>query len=64
MSAGIARKGGKKNRKWSRFKLKCDSYRRSHRREINKLRRLRRHLKAHSNDHVAVRCAAGLEKIV
>lgn len=63
MSVGIARKTGKKNRKHGRNKLSCDNYRRSHRREKNKLRRLRRHLKAHSNDRMAVHCAANLEKV-
>lgn len=54
----------KKHRKHGRFKLKCDNYRRSHRREKNKLRRLNNHLRKHGSDRQAVHCAANLAKLV
>jgi hypothetical protein len=40
-----ARKGGKKNRKWGRNKVKCERYRREGRREKNKARKAARHEK-------------------
>jgi hypothetical protein len=46
-------RGGKKNRKFSRNKRKCERYRAEGRREKNKAARLRRHMKAHKNDAVA-----------
>jgi hypothetical protein len=56
MPSGVARKTGKKNRKWNRNKLFCQAYRNENRREKNKARKLLRHLRKHSNDNVAVGC--------
>ena len=44
----------KKGRKIGRNKVKCAAYRASGRRERNKARRLRRHLRSHPNDGVAL----------
>lgn len=62
MSTGIARKQGKKNRKWKRNILKCARYRNEERQEKNKARKLRRHLRSHGNDRQAVHAFANLSK--
>ncbi len=62
MSSGIARKQGKKNRKWKRNILKCLRYRNEQRQEKNKARGLRRHLRCHGNDRQAVHAYANLAK--
>jgi len=46
-------KGGKKNRKHGRNKTGCERYRREGRREKNKARRLRRHLRHNPQDRTA-----------
>jgi hypothetical protein len=43
-------KGGKKNRKFGRDKIKCERYRRERRREKNKVKKVCKHLKKHPND--------------
>lgn len=43
-------RSGKKGRKIGRNKVKCDLYRKQGRRERNKLRRLRRHVRRQPND--------------
>jgi len=53
MAGNPTRKGGRKNRKHGRFKLKCAAYASSHRQEKNKKRKLLRHLKKHPNDNHA-----------
>jgi hypothetical protein len=60
---GGAPKKTKKGRKTGRNKLACSRYALEHRREKNKLRRLRRHLKKHSADLCAM-TAADLCKVV
>lgn len=56
--------GGKKkaSRKHGRHKIECHAYRISGRREINKLKKLKRHLKQarHANDQCAVAARKGL----
>lgn len=54
MSAGIAHKQGKKNRKWGRFKLRCQRYSLERRYEKNKARKLRHHLRHHPDDGQAL----------
>ena len=46
-------KGGKKNRKVGRNANYCKFYKLSHRREHNKIRRLKKHLILHVGDKVA-----------
>jgi hypothetical protein len=46
-------KGGKKNRKWANNKEYCERYRREGRQEINRERRILRHLKKYPNDKQA-----------
>jgi hypothetical protein len=46
--------GGKKGRKVGRNKVKCEAYRKSGRREINKARKIRKHTKFHPNDLAAL----------
>ena len=41
---------GNKNKKYGRNKAKCARYAANHKRERNKVRRIRRHLKQHPND--------------
>lgn len=48
--------GGKKNRKIGRNKDKLAAYSRDRRYEKNKKRRLKKHLRNHSNDRQAVHC--------
>jgi len=56
MAAGLQKaKGGKKQRKFGRNKLGCSAYAGSHRREHNKIRRLKRHLKVFPDDKVAAK---------
>lgn len=47
------KKEGKKNRKIGRNAISCKVYRLSHRREHNKIKRLRKHLSRFPNDKVA-----------
>ena len=51
MAQKIHKGGGA--RKYGRNKLSCDTYRRSNRREHNKLKALRKHLVRHTNDRCA-----------
>jgi ribosomal protein S15P/S13E len=44
------RPGGKKGRKIGRDKEKCARYRIQGRREINKIRKVRKHIRRHPND--------------
>ena len=60
MAGNISRRGGKKNRKHGRFKLKCAAYTARRRYEKNKKRKLLRHLKHHGNDRQAVHAAANI----
>lgn len=57
-SSKIARKGGKKNRKYGRNKKFCERYRLEGRREKNRKIRLARHLKRFPDDGVARRAKA------
>ena len=43
-------KKGKKHRKHGRNKVKCSNYRSKGRREANKAKKLKKHLKRHPND--------------
>lgn len=52
--ASTKQKAGKKNRKHGRNKLFCERYRREGRREKNKAIRLRKHLRRHPRDTVAM----------
>lgn len=52
--SGIAKKSGKKNRKHGRNTKKCDRYEREGRREANKARGLREHLRSHPHDKTAM----------
>lgn len=47
-------KSSKKNRKYGRNAVSCLRYKNSHRREHNKLRRLKKHLKKCPNDATAL----------
>ncbi len=47
------RKGGKKGAKIGRNKVSCAKYRAEGRREKNKAKRARRHIKAYPNDQLA-----------
>ena len=47
------RRGGKKNRKYGRNKVKCAVYRLLKKREKSHIRRIIRHLRRHQNDKVA-----------
>lgn len=62
MSSGTVRKGGKKNRKWKRFILKCARYRAENRQEKNKARKLARHLRCHGTDKQALKAYKSLER--
>ena len=55
-----ARKGGKKGRKINRNRLWCESYQRRGQREINKARRLARHLRKYPDDRTALHCFKNL----
>ena len=55
MAEQRARRGGKKNRKWDRFKIKCTIYSNERRQEKNQKRKLRKHLKHHPRDGQAQR---------
>lgn len=48
--AQAKKKGGKKNRKFSRNKISCAAYRAAGRREKNKVRKLENHLRRCPND--------------
>ena len=50
----MAKKDGSRGRKIGRNKKWCEAYTRAGRREINKRRRLRRHLRRLPNDAVAM----------
>lgn len=56
--ADVARKGGKKNRKHDRNRPWCKVYRAKHQREKNRIVRLKRYLRWHSNDEFALRALA------
>lgn len=58
MAAG----GGKKNRKVGKNRIWCLAYKNSGRREKNKARRLRSHLKRFPADKVAETALGGLRK--
>ncbi len=51
---------GNKNRKYGRARIGCERYRRENRREKNKVRKLRRHLKNQPGDRAAL---AALKKL-
>jgi hypothetical protein len=57
-------KQGKKNRKLGRNKVACAWYRSTHRREKNKIRKILRHLKKHTNDLQAHRTIIRLQELV
>ncbi len=48
----------KKNRKHGRNKKYCEAYRNAHRREVNKIKRLRKHLKKFPEDANAKKALA------
>lgn len=50
---GRKAKSGKKNRKWGRNEAFCARYRKEGRQELNRVRRLERHLKKYPNDKQA-----------
>lgn len=54
MADGTARKKGKKNRGHGKNRIFCQAYMKSGQREKNKMRKLRKHLKRHPNDQVAI----------
>lgn len=64
MATGVARKTGKKNRKHGRNKIGCKAYLSSARREHNKVRRLRRHLKKFPTDQSAIEAVARCKAII
>lgn len=64
MAEGAKRNKSKKNRKHGRMKNWCKAYALSHRREKNKVRRLRTHLKTHPNDGSAVRSLENTRKAI
>lgn len=51
---GRKAKSGKKNRKWGRNKAFCERYRREGRQELNRIRRIKRHLRKYPNDLQAI----------
>lgn len=51
----MAKAAGGKNRKYNRNKRWCEQYANDHRREKNKARRMKRHLKRHPEDLVAMK---------
>ena len=55
MATKRKRQGGKTNRKLGRNEVKCKRYRAENRREKNKIRKIRKHLKRHINDRLAKR---------
>jgi len=57
------KKSGKnRGRKYDRNRVKCKLYRERGRRERNKIRKLRRHLKRQPEDHQAVEVLRSLDK--
>jgi hypothetical protein len=50
---GVARRGGKKNRKFKRNIKFCEIYRREEREELNRARKMRRHLRDNPFDQSA-----------
>ena len=54
MAGGIARKKGKTNRKHGRNSAFCAQYMKSGRRARNKKAKIKKHLKAHSQDLCAI----------
>lgn len=50
-------RGGKKGRKIGRNKKSCELYRAQHRRERNKIRKIKKYLKRHPNDKQAAKRA-------
>ena len=63
MAKGRVRRGGKKNRKFTRNKDKCKLYLNSGRREKNKVRRLTRHVTKQPNDVCAQRALTRAGKV-
>lgn len=57
---GIRAKKGKKNRKLGNNKVYCTRYKNEGRQEINKIRRMKRHLRKFPND-LAVKQALGIK---
>lgn len=53
-------KGGKKNRKYLRNKPFCERYAKEGRRERNKAKKLKRHMKKYPDDQQAAKCLKGL----
>ncbi len=51
---------GNKNRKYGRARVGCERYRREGRREKNKARKLKRHLKNQPGDRAATAALKGL----
>jgi hypothetical protein len=51
----------KKGRKCGRSRVKCERYRKLRRREINKARKVRKHIKHNPNDLLAVAALAALK---
>lgn len=49
-------KGGKKGRKIGRNKICCATYRAENRREKNRIRRIKRHVRKYPNDTQARNC--------
>lgn len=57
-------KKGKTQRKWGRNKLSCTAYRNSHRREHNKIRRLKKHLVRFPHDAIAKAAVENCLKVI
>ena len=45
------KKGSRGVRKYGRARTKCEQYRREHKREKNKIKKILRHLRKHPNDN-------------
>lgn len=57
-------KAGKKQRKWGRNALSCQAYKNSHRREHNKIRRLKKHLARFPDDKVGAAAVENCLKVI
>lgn len=60
----IVKKGKSGARKYGRNKVNCEKYRNEHRREKNKLRRLRKLIILHPNDKQMSRVIKKLEELI
>lgn len=60
----VNRRGGKKGRKIGRNLTKCAWYRNSKRREKNKIKKIKKHLKRHSQDFMSAKRLTELEAFI